>query len=149
MPAVRVERSQLHLFSHENQSYPPSLSNYGALRSGTKADLLVCVSELVLHHDTVKPHEGHMVILDGAAIFNMIKPRTPVSFAGYITQVMEYVRKQFHDDVQWVDMGNSSVTHVTFVQFFYFHWATIKHLDGQSNKFKAYDDVGVQLYITT
>ena len=26
--------------------------------------------------------------------------------------------------------GNSSVTHVTFVQFFYFHWATIKHLDG-------------------
>ena len=46
-------------------------------------------------------------------------------------------------------MGNSSVTHVTFVQFFYFHWATIKHLDGQSNKFKAYDDVGVQLYITT
>ena len=28
-------------------------------------------------------------------------------------------------------------------------WATIKHLDGQSNKFKAYDDVGVQLYITT
>ena len=32
---------------------------------------------------------------------------------------------------------------------FLFHWATIKHLDGQSNKFKAYDDLGVQLYITT
>ena len=45
--------------------------------------------------------------------------------------------------------GNSSVTHVTFVQLFYFHWATIKHLDGQSNKFKACDDLGVQLYITT
>ena len=65
-------------FSHENQSYPPSLSNYGALRSGTKVDLLVCVSHLVPHHDTVKPHEAHMVILDGAAIVNMIKPRTPV-----------------------------------------------------------------------
>ena len=75
--AVRCR--QLHFFSHENQSYPPSLSNYGALRSGTKADLLVCVSELVLHHDTVKPHEAHMVILDGDAIFNMIKPRTPVT----------------------------------------------------------------------
>ena len=104
MPAVRVERSQLKKFSHENQSYPPSLSNYGALRSGTKADLLVCVFELVLHHDTVKPHEAHMVILDGAAIFNKIKPRTPVSFAGYITQVMEYVRKQFRDVVQRVVM---------------------------------------------
>ena len=104
MPAVRVERSQLDFFSHENQSYPPSMSNYGTLRSRTKADLLVCVSELVLHHDTVKPHEAHMVILDGAAMFNMIKPRTPVSFARYITQVMEYVRKQFRGDVQRVDM---------------------------------------------
>ena len=45
-----------------------------------------------------------MVIIDGAAIFNMIKPRTPVSFAGYITQVMECVRKQFRGDVQRVDM---------------------------------------------
>ena len=93
MPAVCVERT-----------YPPSLSNYGALRSVTKADLLVCVSELVLHHDTVKPPEAHMDILDGAAIFNMIKPRTPVSFGGYIKQVMEYVRKQFRGDMQRVDM---------------------------------------------
>ena len=62
MPAVRVERSQLDLLSQENQSYPPSLSNYGALRSGTKADLLVCVSKLVLHHDTVKLHEAHIFI---------------------------------------------------------------------------------------
>ena len=46
-------------------------------------------------------------------------------------------------------MGNSSVTHVTFFQFFYFHQATIKHLVDQSNKFKAYDDLGVQFYITT
>ncbi len=45
-----------------------------------------------------------MVILDGAAIFNMIKLRTPVSFVGYIKQVMEYVRKQFRGDVQRVNM---------------------------------------------
>ena len=48
-----------------------------------------------------------------------------------------------------IHMGNSSVTHVTFFQFFYFHQATIKHLVDQSNKFKAYDDLGVQFYITT
>ena len=29
------------------------------------------------------PHEAHMVILDGAVIVNMIKPRTPVSCDGY------------------------------------------------------------------
>ena len=45
--------------------------------------------------------------------------------------------------------GNSSVTHVTFFQFFYFHCAIIKHLVDQSNKLKVYDDLGVQLYITT
>ena len=87
-------------FSHENQSYPPSLSNYEALRSSTNADLLVCVSELVPHHDTVKPHEANMVILDGDAVVNMIIPRTPISFDGYVRQVMEYVRKQFRGDVQ-------------------------------------------------
>ena len=88
-------------FSHENQSYPPPLSNYGALRTGTNADLLVCVSELVPHHDTVNPHESHMVILDRAAIDNMIKPRT---FDGYVTEVMEYGRKQFCGDGQRVCM---------------------------------------------
>ena len=34
----------------------------------------------------------------------MIKPRTPVSFDGYIAQVMAYVRKQFRCEVQRVDM---------------------------------------------
>ena len=34
----------------------------------------------------------------------MIKPRTSVSFDWYVTQVMEYVRKQFRGDVQRVDM---------------------------------------------
>ena len=51
--------------------------------------------------------------------------------------------------VSRIHTGNSSVTHVTFFQFFYFHQATIKHLVDQSNKFKAYDDLGVQFYITT
>ena len=45
-----------------------------------------------------------MIILDGAVVVNLIKPRTPVSFYWYVTQVMEYVRKQFRGDVQRVDM---------------------------------------------
>ena len=53
------------------------------------------------------------------------------------------------DKQNYHHMGNSSVTHVTFFQFFYFHQATIKHLVVQSNKFKAYGDLGVQFYITT
>ena len=45
--ACQVRHTDMADFvSHENQSYPPSVSNYGALRSGTKTDLLVCVSEI-------------------------------------------------------------------------------------------------------
>ena len=62
------------LFLHENQSYPSSLSDYGDMRSGTRANLLECVQNLVPDHDTVKPHDAQMIILDGAAIINMIKP---------------------------------------------------------------------------
>ena len=103
--ACQVRHTDMAVFfSHENQSYPPSLSNHGALRSGTKSDLLLCVSELVPHHDMVTAHEAHLVILDGAAVVNMIKTRTPVSFDWYVTQFMEYVRKQFRGDVQRVDI---------------------------------------------
>ena len=42
------------------------------------------------YHDTAKLHEAHMVILDGAAVVNMIKPRTPVSFDGYVTYDMVF-----------------------------------------------------------
>ena len=102
--ACQVQHTDMaDFFSHEIQLYPPSLSNYGALRSGTKADILVCVSELVPHHHTVKPYEAHMGILDDAVIVNMIKLRTPVSFDAYIRQAMEYVRKQFRGDVQRMD----------------------------------------------
>ena len=59
-------------FSHENQSCPLSLSNYGALMSGTKADLLACVSELVPHNDTVKPqetyHAGHGIYANSSVV---------------------------------------------------------------------------------
>ena len=61
---------------------------------------MLCVSELVPHHDTVKAHEAHN-ILDGAAVVNMMKP---VSLDWYVPKVMEYIRKQFRGDVQRVDM---------------------------------------------
>ena len=54
-----------------------------------------------------------------------------------------------HSEVLKIHTGNSSVTHVTFFQFLYFHRATIKYLVDQSNKSKAYDDLEVQFYITT
>ena len=74
------------------------------MRSGTKANLLECVQNLVPDHDTVKPHDAQMIILDGAAIINMIKPGTSESFNDYATKVMEYIHKQFSGKVLRVDM---------------------------------------------
>ena len=75
-------------FSHM-RTYPPNMADYEVMRSGTTADILVCASELMVlvcaselmaYHDTLKPHEAHVIIPDGFAGSNMIKPRTPVSF---------------------------------------------------------------------
>ena len=86
--------------------------------------------------------DGHadndILIFTITIIFNIKNPAMNSMFIHYSVHCLAFY-----------PMGNSSVTHVTFVQFFYFHWATIKHLDVQSNKFKAYDDLVVQLYITT
>ncbi len=32
-------------FVHENHAYPPSISEYGKLRKGIKADFLACIEE--------------------------------------------------------------------------------------------------------
>ena len=56
--------SMVDFFSHENQPYPPSPSEYSSMRSGTKAYLLVCLEDLIPTHDTVNQQDVHMVILD-------------------------------------------------------------------------------------
>ena len=58
-------------FTHENQSYPPSLSQYGTLRSGNKSDLLFCLERLC-PAEAEKPSVD-VLLLDGAAIVNMLK----------------------------------------------------------------------------
>ena len=53
-------------FSHENHACPPSLSQRGKLRLGSKADLMPC-----LEVETAAPEASHRVdatFLDGAAV---------------------------------------------------------------------------------
>ena len=57
-------------FGHENQSFPPSLSQYGKLRSGTKSDLLSCLEK----NGPVQTQSPSLeaLLLDGVAIVNML-----------------------------------------------------------------------------
>ena len=68
-------------FSHENQSFPPALTQFGQLRSGTKSDLLHCLDKIIPGQAEAPSVE--MMLLDGAAIVNMLKPGPSRTFQEY------------------------------------------------------------------
>ena len=93
-------------FKHKNQSFPPSLSNYGQLRLGTKSDLLQCLENVVPDSDDTESMEpdAHMVVIDGAVIVNMMKPVAAKTFNDYASEFMNYIRKLFRGCVKRVDV---------------------------------------------
>ena len=72
-------------FHHGNQTYPLSLSQFDQLRLGSKSDLLVPL-EKMSESETESP-DVDAIILDGAAIVNMLKPRFCKTFEDYSTQI--------------------------------------------------------------
>ena len=91
-------------FRHENQAYPPALSDCGNLYLGTKSDLLMCLEDLS-EAQTVAPVTSS-VILDGAAIVQMLKPAAVKNFAEYASQIfIPYIFSQFENasrvDLVW------------------------------------------------
>ena len=93
-------------FKHENQSFPPSLSDCGNMRHGTKSDLLQCLEDLVPNSAPSQEllQDTDMVVIDGAVIVNMIKPGVADTFNDYASKITGYIRGQFKNSVQRVDM---------------------------------------------
>lgn len=93
-------------FQHENQSSPPSLSDCGRLRLGTKSDLLPCLEDLIPPSDDADSSvpDADMVSLDGAAIVNVLKPAKSETFTEYVYEFLTYVRKQFTGSAKRVDV---------------------------------------------
>ena len=82
-------------FGHENNSYPPSISKNGDLRSGTKSDLIHCLEELNVVSTNDDDVNVDCIILDGAAIVNIIKPNGVTTFKQYATQnFIPYIKHQ-------------------------------------------------------
>ena len=83
-------------FEHENQACPPSLSQVGNIRLGKKSDLVGCLKYLIHRRVNASSPAVEVVILDGAAIVNMLAPGTTKTFSEYATQVfLPYVISQF------------------------------------------------------
>ena len=68
-------------FCHENQAYPPSLTDMGEMRSTTKSHLVDCLTEEVLAQPVLLPFDAS--ILDGPAIVNMVQPVVGQTFEQY------------------------------------------------------------------
>ncbi len=83
-------------FRHENQACPPSLSTAGKLHLGTKSDMLVCL-EGISEAQSISSPTTTMVVIDGAALVQMLKPGAAKTFEDYVHQVfIPYMLGQLH-----------------------------------------------------
>ncbi|XP_078492496.1 uncharacterized protein LOC144748319 [Ciona intestinalis] len=105
------EGNLAEFFQHENNSCPPALSKNEEIRSGSKADLVTCL-EIIVPSSTEKPNVD-AVIIDGAAVINMLKPMNSKTFGEYAKDVyLPFIERQLKDasrvDVVWdVYIANS------------------------------------------
>ena len=83
--ACQVREGNLsEFFSHENSSYPPSISKNGDLMSGSKSTLLHCIN--VDNEVAADEMNIDCIIMDGAALVNIIKPNGATTFKDYAAQ---------------------------------------------------------------
>ena len=70
---------------HEDQTYPLSFSQFGQLRLGSKSELLVPLEKK--SESETESSDVDAIILDGAAIVNMLKLRFCKTFEDYSRQI--------------------------------------------------------------
>ena len=74
-------------FKHENQAFPPSLSDFDKLRATVKLELLTCF-EALSPPTRELPNGVSVVILDGAAIVQMLKVVGVSTFEQYANVIL-------------------------------------------------------------
>ena len=85
-------------FSHENQNFPPSISQQGRLKFGQKSDLLECLESSLAHQSTALSPAVQVKVFDGAALVNMLKPYPGSTFAENAANVfISYLQNQLED----------------------------------------------------
>ena len=94
-------------FKYDNQPWPPSLSQFGKLRGGQKADLVKCLTSLGTEERGTSQPDIDSIILDGAIIVQMLLlPKTSrtidkyfsTMFAPYILQLLQKAQRI---DIVW------------------------------------------------
>ena len=99
-------------FEHENQACPPSLSLQGKLRQCQKSQLLECL-EKYAESQTDAPTQ-QVIILDGAAIVNILRPVGIKTFKDYAMKVFTpFIESQLRAadrvDIVWDEYIDNSL----------------------------------------
>ena len=91
-------------FERENQHFPPSLSDLGQQRQGTKSDLLVCFEQCA--PSSRERIQVDAMVFDGAVTVHMLKPVGCRIFKDYIEKIYHpYIKLELNKverlDVVW------------------------------------------------
>jgi hypothetical protein len=111
--ACQIRNSDLdEFFRHENQVFPPSLSDSGNIHFGCKSDLLSCLDSLCPTVATAPCIDA--LIIDGAVVVNILKPGSAITFDDYANKVIipyieSHLSSVYRIDVVWDRYGCASV----------------------------------------
>ena len=99
-------------FSHENQAHPPSLADSnGSMRHCTKADILTCLQDMTEKLSSTP--DSTAVILDGAVIVQMLRPKSGTFYDYCHRMFIPYVGQQFKKavrvDLVWDEYRQNSL----------------------------------------
>ena len=72
-------------FLHENQTFPPSLAQYGKMRCTNKSTLLGCLEDVRQNYSSRPMVDA--IIIDGAAAVHILTPRDCTDFGSYAQKV--------------------------------------------------------------
>ena len=103
-------------FSHENQPWPPSLSEQGNLRlPNKKSDLLSCLDEVT---NSQPPTHYDVKLVDGPAIVHSLPTKQAKTFDEYSDVVfLPWIEHAFHNssrvDIIWDDYRSNSLKEST------------------------------------
>ena len=90
-------------FKHENQREPPSFSDRGKLRQGTKSNSIACLPAIPAPGRSKAVKEATVVILDMAVVIHIIKPQRARIFGEYKNmQLLPYMQSQMTDNTSRV-----------------------------------------------
>ena len=91
-------------FRHENHPYPPALSNLGALRFGSKSDLLSCICTDVKATHDISSIVADAMVVDGAVAIQMLQPGCAKTFEEYRAKIFSPFLQSLLQKVQRLDV---------------------------------------------